>query len=147
MVDPDAALSALQGIMAEFAHFLGTQGAASEADTRVKLIDRILTQICAWPEAALKREEHVESGFIDYSLSVQTRRYVAVEAKREGITFTFPKTTHKTLRLSGAILTEKPLAAAIAQVRGYCDDAGIRYAVATNGYAWIVFRAIREDMP
>jgi len=33
------------------------------------------------------------------------------------------------------------------QVRGYCDDAGIRYAIATNGFAWIVFRAIREDMP
>ncbi len=32
------------------------------------------------------------------------------------------------------------------QVRGYCDDAGIRYAIATNGYAWLVFRAIREDV-
>jgi len=93
-------------------------------------------------------EEHVERGHIDYSLYVRLRRYVAVEAKREGIAFVLPRSAgHKTLKLSGALLTDASVAEAVKQVRGYCDDAGIRYAVATNGYAWIVFRAIREDMP
>ena len=27
----------------------------------------------------------------------------------------------------------------------YCDDQSIRYAIATNGHAWIVFRAVRDD--
>jgi hypothetical protein len=147
MADPDLALEALRDIIQQFAVFLASNGAVSEADTRANLIDKVLTQVCAWPEAAIKREEHVDRGYIDYSLLAQTRRYVAVEAKKEGISFAFPTTSHRTLKLSGALLTDKPIAGAITQVRGYCDDAGIRYAIATNGYAWIVFRAIREDMP
>jgi hypothetical protein len=145
--DPDAALDTLRGIIRDFAVFVAGKGAASEADTRVKVIDRILVQVCGWPEGSIKREEHVDSGFIDYSLFVQTRRYLAVEAKKEGIAFTLPTTSAKSLKLSGALLTDKPAAEAIRQVRGYCDDGGIRYAIATNGYAWIVFRAIREDTP
>src|SRR5262249_29097567 len=35
----------------------------------------------------------------------------------------------------------------IGQVWSYCISHGIRYAVATNGNAWIIFRAIREDIP
>lgn len=147
MPAPDPALEALREIRHEFQAFLVDRGAVSESDTRAKLIDRVLTEVCGWPETAIAREEHVDRGYIDYSLLVQTRRYVAVEAKKEGISFTFPTTTHKTLKLSGPLLTDRPIAEAVAQVRGYCDDAAIRYAIATNGYAWIVFRAIREDMP
>ena len=73
---------------------------------------------------------------------------MAVEAKKEGVTFTFPSPKPpKSLKLSGTLLTDKPIRAAIEQVRGYCDSEGIRYALATNGYAWVLFRAIREDMP
>ncbi len=147
MPDPDSALKVLKQTVKEFATFIAGRGAASEADTRVKLIDKILTEVCGWPEDALTREEHVNSGFMDYSLTVQNRRHVAVEAKKEGVTFTVPETSSRTLKLSGALLTDKAIKAAIMQVRGYCDDAGIRYAVATNGYSWIIFRAIREDMP
>lgn len=144
---PDTAREALARIAQQFSSFVTATGGANEADTRANLIDKILTQVCFWPEAAIKREEHVDRGYIDYSLLVQTRRYIAVEAKREGIAFTCPTTRHKTLKLSGTLLTDTDIAEAIVQVRGYCDDAGIRYAVATNGHAWIVFRAIREDMP
>jgi hypothetical protein len=144
---PDAALEALERIIQEFANFLKDKGRVSEADTRANLIDKILTQVCCWPEAAISREEHVDRGYIDYSLSVQARRYVSVEAKREGIAFSFPETDSRTLKLSGSLLTDKPIAEAINQVRGYCDDGGIRFAIATNGYSWIVFRAIREDVP
>src|SRR6266508_3570015 len=47
----------------------------------------------------------------------------------------------------GHLVTDDSIREAVTQVRGYCDDAGIRHAIATNGYAWIVFRAIRDDMP
>lgn len=148
MVHPDVALDALREINTEFATFRASKGQLSEADTRAKLIDRILKEVCGWPEDDIIREEHVDRGFIDYSLFVQKRRYVAVEAKREGTSFSLPQTSaHRTLKLSGAILTDKALSEAVKQVRGYCDDGGIRYAIATNGYCWIVFRAIREDMP
>jgi len=147
MADPDFSLAALKRIIEEFAAFVANKGSVSESDTRVKLVDRVLVQVLGWPEEVITREEHVDSGFIDYSLIVQTRRYVAVEAKKEGVAFTFPETTSKTLKLSGSLLTNKAISDAITQVRGYCDDGGIRYAIATNGDAWIVFRAIREDLP
>ena len=135
MADPDAALEALRAIAQEFASFIEGKGSVSEADTRVKLIDRVLVQVLEWPEAAITRESHVDRGYIDYSLQLQTRRHIAVEAKREGVAFTFPTTDHRSLKLSGALLTDKGIAEAVNQVRGYCDDAGIRYAIATNGYA------------
>jgi hypothetical protein len=148
MADPDVAMETLRRIALEFADFVAQHGTVSEADTRANVIDKILTQVCYWPDAEITREEHVESGYMDYSLRVHNHRYIAVEAKREGIAFTFPQATeHKTLSLSGTLVTDPAVEAAINQVRGYCDDAGIRYAVATNGYAWIVFRAIREDKP
>jgi hypothetical protein len=85
---------------------------------------------------------------MDYVLLVRGRRLVAVEAKREGIPFVLPvNTTATSLKLSGPLLSQAAIRDAIGQVRGYCDDGGIRYAVATNGYAWIMFRAIREDSP
>jgi hypothetical protein len=147
MLHPDQAFESLKRVNEEFKVFLQGKGSASEADTRANLIDKILVQVLDWPEAAIAREEHVDRGYIDYSLRIQSRRYVAVEAKKGGVAFTFPTSEHRSLKLSGTLLTDKQISAAINQVRGYCDDAGIRYAVATNGYAWIVFRAIREDMP
>jgi hypothetical protein len=144
---PDGGLVSLRGIIREFEAFVSTEGEVSEADTRAKVIDKVLVQVCGWPEDSIKREEHVEGGLIDYSLFLQKRRYLAVEAKKEGISFKFPTTSSKSLKLCGALMTDKAIADAILQVRKYCDDGGIRYAIATNGYAWIVFRAIREDMP
>jgi len=148
MTHPDEAQKALRAIAAEFSEFCEAHGAASEADTRAKVIDRILTEVCGWPEGAISREDHVHVGYIDYALALRSRRYVAVEAKREGIAFTIPTPqTHKTFKLTGPLLSDRAIREAIQQVRAYCDEAGIRYAIASNGYAWIVFRAIREDIP
>jgi hypothetical protein len=144
---PDIALSALKTAIREFSEFVAAKGKASEADTRAKLVDKILIEVCGWPEHAIAREEKVHSGFTDYSLTLQNRRYIAVEAKKEGIAFEFPQTSSRSLKISGSLLTETAISTAVNQVRTYCDDEGIRYAVATNGYAWLVFRAIREDMP
>jgi hypothetical protein len=127
VAEPDTALDALRGIIQEFRTFVAGRGSVSESDTRAKLVDRILVQVCGWPEDAMAREEHVDSGFI--------------------AAFTFPETTAKTLKIGGSLITNKPIKEALEQVRQYCDDAAIRYAVATNGYAWIIFRAIREDIP
>jgi hypothetical protein len=149
MNDPDAALAALNEIIREFAQFIKTRGGASETDTRVKMIDRILTEVLGWPEADLAREDHVESGFIDYTLSLHAQPYVAVEAKKEGNAFTLPhKLEEKRYVLDGALMTDQNVKKAIVQVRQYCDDAPvpIKYAIATNGYTWIVFRAVRDDI-
>ena len=149
MSHPDAGIDALRELSAEFAAFRVERGGVSEADTRVKVIDRILKDVLQWPEDALSREDRVHSGFVDYILSAQNRQYVAVEAKREGIAFILPTTlgSHRHLKLDGALTTDTAIKDAVHQVRRYCDDQGIRYAIVTNGYSWIVFRAIREDLP
>jgi hypothetical protein len=146
MADIDSSLNILKEIIQEFNSFCDSEGKVSEADTRVKLIDRILVEVCSWPEASLKREHHSDSGFSDYILSVHGKPLIIVEAKKEGESFILPiGDKMKSLKLNGAILTDKLIKQAIYQVRGYCDDLGVRYAIATNGYSWIVFRAIRED--
>lgn len=147
MTDVDAGLEQLRLIAAEFAAFCAKHGQVTEADTRAKVVDAILTRVCGWPEASINREEHVERGYLDYVLTLPARRAVVVEAKREGLPFNLPIGPPRSLKLSGALTTDNNVREALLQVRGYCDDAGIRYAIATNGYAWIVFRAIRDDMP
>lgn len=148
MVHPDDALKELDAIIAEFSAFCTDHGTVSETDTRVKVIDRVLKDVCGWPEPDLSREDHTESGFSDYALKIRNRISLVVEAKREGVAFRLPnKHTNKTYSLSGVIVTEPDVKAAIEQVQRYCVEHGARYAIATNGYAWIVFRAVRDDIP
>jgi hypothetical protein len=149
MSDPDLALKNLELIIADFAAFCEGRGKVSEADTRAKVIDRVLREVCGWPEGEIAREDHLDSGYMDYSLSLNGVPVLAVEAKREGIAFILPeKQQDNWYNLDGALVTDKNIKAAINQVRTYCDDADppIKYAIATNGYTWIVFRAVREDM-
>ncbi len=149
MNDPDLALRALNAITRDFSQFCKSRGGASETDTRVKVIDRVLKEVLGWPEDDISREDHVESGFIDYTLALHGQPYVAVEAKKEGVTFTIPhKMGDRRYVLDGALVTNQPIKKAIEQVRQYCDDAPvpIKYAIATNGYTWIVFRAVRDDV-
>ena len=144
----DDAYARLKEITEQFKDFVSQHGRVSEADTRVKFIDRILKEVCCWPELAISREVHHTVGYSDYQLTIRDLPLLAVEAKREGIAFTLPTGTHaRTAQLNGAMMTEAEVKNAIHQVRKYCDDGGIKFAVATNGYAWIIFRAIRDDMP
>jgi hypothetical protein len=142
----DASFDQIKEIQKDFQAFCNEFGKASEADTRVKVIDRILVDVLGWPESSLKRETHSHSGYSDYILSVFGKPLITVEAKREGEAFEFPQgNKNKTLKLSGPILSNTEIKEAITQVRSYCDDLGIRYAIATNGYSWIIFRAIKEN--
>lgn len=154
MPSVDDRLKALIAIQDDFRSFCAAEGAASEADTRAKVIDRILTEVLGWPEEAVVREKYVplpddedtRKGFIDYTLSALGKKLICAEAKKESARFTFPAGNRKSYSLDGALVTDLPIREAVAQVRQYCDAEGIRYAVATNGFGWIVFRAIRDDM-
>ena len=149
MLEPDDAVKVLKAAIAEFAAFCSNRGGASETDTRIKLIDRVLKDVLGWPEPSISREDHVDSGYIDYCLNVNMMPSLAVEAKRQDAAFTLAKKhTDEWYNLDGVLVQVKSIKEAIDQVRGYCDDHDppIRYAVATNGYTWIVFRAVRDDI-
>jgi hypothetical protein len=147
MSDPDKALTAFKEIITEFIEFCNQHGKVSEADTRVKLIDRILKEVLSWTEPQLRREDHTngaKAGYTDYQLLIRGSPYIAVEAKREGLHFVLPQASgRRHLKISGIIQTSNEVRDAINQVRQYCiDDVAIKYAIVTNGYAWIIFRAI-----
>ena len=146
MTNPDEAIESLRKIKREFADFLDDRGKASESDTRAKVITKVLTDVCGWPERDIDRETYTDSGRIDYRLIVNSKPHVVVEAKAIGNSFEFPKSLErKTYLLDGTLVTDSEVKDAIYQVREYCDDEAIRYAIATNGDAWIVFRAVRDD--
>lgn len=114
----------------------------SESDTRCKLIDRILISCLGWVEDDITREPHVDSGFIDYRISIDGVDYLVVEAKKVGDSFDIPITwKNRIYKISGAISTNENLLSAMKQAKNYCLDSGIKYAIVTNGKQFIAFSA------
>lgn len=119
---------------------------ANEAETRRKIVDRILYEILGWSHDDIQYEERVsEDGtitFADYVIRTANTAIV-VEAKRIGKTF---ETVHAKRRekltpsfLSGA------LGETVTQARDYARSLGIDFAAVTNGESWVIFPAQRHD--
>jgi len=141
---PDDALANLQALEEDFKDYLLFKAHVSETDTRIKLVDRMLKDVLGWPESVISREDHTKGareGYSDYRLHIKNIPYIVVEAKREGVVFELPKVTRRKLKISGALQSSTELIKAIEQVRQYCvDDIMMPYAIATNGYAWVLFK-------
>src|SRR5215469_8006810 len=87
MKSSEDCFKSFQSIVADQAQFdLALQ---TEADTRARLITRILREALDWPDANVSREEYANPGFMDYVLSLQ-RRVLVVEAKKSGDSFNLP---------------------------------------------------------
>lgn len=121
----------------------------SEADTRVKFIDPLLTKVLGWNEIDnIKREENYvedeQKRCIDYTISM-AEPLLIVEAKKNQIDFEIPIATDLiNYSLNGVMTNWSNAWAAVKQVREYCDQKGAKYAMATNGRQFIVFKAISE---
>jgi hypothetical protein len=148
MIHSDNGFTKLEEIYTSFGKFCQHRGQVTEADTRAKIIDRILKEVLDWPEDAFTRELPVHHGYLDYLLMSGSRNLIVVEAKREGTAFDIPHnlTTRKKYKISGSIKTNPLIKDAIEQAQRYCVDLPVRYAAVTNGYAWLIFRAMREDI-
>jgi predicted type IV restriction endonuclease len=118
----------------------------TEADTRARLISRVLHEALDWPHENVNREESAHPGFMDYVL-LTNRRLAVLEAKKSGDSFLLPDdiSTAKNFTLGGILRTVKNLNAYIAQVSAYCYSNGIEYAIVSNGLQYVVFRAVRND--
>jgi len=115
----------------------------NEAETRVKIIDSILNDCLGWEEGCIRREEHINVGYMDYELLIGGSTRLVLEAKRAGEYFEIPEFKYRrTYKLSGAIETVANLMDAIKQVRGYCDEIGCKYGAVFNGYQLVIFPAI-----
>jgi hypothetical protein len=142
-------LDALQRIYQAFGEFCQHRGRVSEADTRATIIDRVLHEVLEWPRPSVAREVYATPGFLDYELST-TRPVVVVEAKASGESFAIPYrkgTLASRLKIGGVLKGNAALQQALAQAQRYCSDRGVRYGVVTNGYSFVVFRAIVDGAP
>jgi hypothetical protein len=123
------------------------RGALTEADTRAKIIDRILLRVLGWQEQSFTREERTESGFVDYVLR-HPHPVLVIEAKRRDFHFVLPlEQRNRSYSTETLIRAHDQLASAIRQARNYADENGIEYACVSNGAQWILFQAITRGKP
>lgn len=147
---PDRALAELNKLIDSLSENLANH--YNEADTRVKFIDPLLTDVLQWNEHLhIRREESYkdceERRCIDYILSLQYPILV-VEAKKSLKQFEIPTVVRKVkYSLSGVIRDWRNAWDAITQAQQYCVDKGARYALVTNGHQYIVFKAVSETGP
>ncbi|MBN1214314.1 MAG: hypothetical protein JXA99_02620 [Candidatus Lokiarchaeota archaeon] len=112
----------------------------SEADTRCKIIDRILKNVLFWEEKNITREDHVNEGYTDYQLKINDIPFIVLEAKKTGAYFEIPKDKNRRkYKTSGIISSIENLNAAIKQVKEYCINIGTRFGIISNGYQFVVF--------
>lgn len=120
---------------------------ANEASTRLKIIDDVIRGVLAWGVADIHPEERVsEDGktkFVDYIIRTANTAIV-IEAKRIGIPFQLNSVKDRRVQLTSGFV-KGDLGDAIIQARDYGRSKSIPFAVATNGYQWIIFPASRAD--
>jgi hypothetical protein len=132
-------------IYAENSAIAKTRGRITEADTRANILDRILHEVLEWPRSEVDREPHVNQGYIDF-LVKHGRPIFVLEAKAEGETFSLPyrKAVRRKINVKNLFSMDPKIKAAMIQAQRYCVDTGTRFAVVSNGYSFIIFRAIIE---
>jgi predicted type IV restriction endonuclease len=120
----------------------------NEADTRAKIIDFIIKECLGWTEENIKRETHVNDGYIDYELIINGVRVLTLEAKKTGEYFEIPTNkVNRNYKISGIVSTIPNLLKAMKQVQAYCSDTGCKYAVVSNGYQFVIFTALTVGSP
>jgi hypothetical protein len=141
MLNSEESLAAFRRLKAELHKYnLESQ---TEADTRARLISRILGEVLGWNPENINREENASPGFMDYVL-LTSRRIAVLEAKRSGDSFILPTdiSTSTTFTLNGIIRSIKNLSTHIDQVSGYCLKNVNRIAKSPACWAvvgWLVF--------
>jgi hypothetical protein len=113
-----------------------------ESDVRYRVIDNLFKRVLDWPDEKVKTEDHVHSGFIDYTLcNKNSVPVLLIEAKREGKYFEIPNNVnnrdHIRLVPTDQLLSNKDINDALFQVKEYADDLGCSYVCITNGDQWI----------
>jgi len=117
----------------------------SETDTRCKIIDPLFLECLNWAEGDIVREENAKHvGYIDYVFKTGNRPLFLLEAKKEGIGFEIhPNFKNRNYKINGTISECKELISAMEQVHEYCAEKGVKLAIVTNGYQYVLFEALK----
>lgn len=135
MKNIDQALPLLNTICNTYANIRLWDG--NEAETRRKIIDRMLTEVLGWDAITdFKYEERnvkIETGeiqYADYLVKTASTGFI-VEAKRAGSSFNLPNNRRSGI-LSG-FLALGEIGEAIRQATSYARELSVPFAVVTNG--------------
>lgn len=120
------------------------QSSLNEADTRFKIIDKILQDTLFWPSNNIQMEQNTNTGYTDYQLTNtnQKKVFLVIEAKKQKINFnfhTYDEITNNRIKIK-VLLKDINTKKAIEQVKNYCNDIGCKFACITNGHEWAFFR-------
>lgn len=138
----DAAFSQFEGLIAQVKDYDATM--VSEEDTRLKVIDRILTEVLGWPYSEISTEDYSLGSYIDYKLAIGGLARLIVEAKRDrsnlGVS---DRACGKPYKLNGPVLQSPTVREGITQAVRYCGQKNAELACVTNGREWVIFRGSR----
>lgn len=116
----------------------------SEQDTRLKVVDRMLTEILGWPQDEILTEEQSGTGYVDYKLTVGGLARLVVEAKRDGRDLGLgTRAAGRAYKLDGAVFSTSSIKEGLGQAVRYCGQKNAELACVTNGREWVVFRGSR----
>ena len=116
----------------------------TEADTRLKVINRVLIEILEWTLDDIETEETAGRGFVDYKVSIRGNARLILEAKRDGADFGLStRAAGRAYRLSGPVFGAQPIKLGIQQAITYSAFKSAELGCITNGNEWMIFRANR----
>ncbi|WP_442483360.1 AAA family ATPase [Aeoliella sp. SH292] len=116
----------------------------SEADTRLKVIDRVFAHILGWPISQIHLESDAGKKFIDYRCTVGDLNRLIIEAKRASRDLGIkPDHAGRFFKLNGAVFSTEAAREGIDQAIFYCGHKGAELACMTNGMQWAVFRGAK----
>lgn len=138
----DAAAEDLAGLATAIGAYKET--IRTEADTRLKVINPILTEILGWPMADIFTEESAGSGFLDYKLTVTGYARLVLEAKKDVRTLGIEhRAAGRPYKIDGPVFTSPAIREGIEQAIRYCGEKNAELACVTNGHEWVIFRGSR----
>src|SRR6266511_2738398 len=129
----------LRGQVSEYINSVDT-----EADTRLKIINRVFVEILLWPYNEILTEPSTPDGFADYAFLVDSRTRLITEAKRDGRSLGCEsRQPGRGYKLSGGVFTNDNIREGISQAIRYCGEKSAELACVTNGREWVLFRGNR----
>jgi predicted type IV restriction endonuclease len=143
MTEPiDAAHQVFKKLSAEVSQYIHVL--TTEADVRLKVIDRMFTEVLGWPYGDILAEPATPSGFADYAFRHEGRSRLIVEAKRDGLSLGCEmRTAERGYKLNGPTFKSPTAKEGINQAIRYCGEKNAELACVTNGREWIVLRGNR----
>jgi cold shock CspA family protein/energy-coupling factor transporter ATP-binding protein EcfA2 len=124
----------------------------SEADVRMKVIDRIFVEVLGWPYADIRLEDQAGmgegkdmKGYIDYKCVIEGLNRLIIEAKRTGRDLGISADrSGRFFKLNGPVFNTQAAREGIEQAIRYCGHKNAELACVTNGDQWIVFLGSRR---